>query len=42
VIVDASRVTQLVATLHPELVEIRRDIHAHPELGRTEQRTTRA
>jgi amidohydrolase len=41
VIVDASRVTQLVATLHPELVEIRRDIHAHPELGRTEQRTTR-
>lgn len=40
-IVDASRVTQLVATLHPELVEIRRDIHAHPELGRTEQRTTR-
>lgn len=39
-IVDASRVTQLVATLHPELVEIRRDIHAHPELGRTETRTT--
>jgi len=41
VIVDAARVTQLVATLHPELVEIRRDLHAHPELGRTEQRTTR-
>lgn len=40
-IVDAARVTQLVATLHPELVEIRRDLHAHPELGRTEQRTTR-
>ncbi|WP_454051295.1 amidohydrolase [Cellulomonas sp. Marseille-Q8402] len=40
-IVEASRVTQLVATLQPELVEIRRDIHAHPELGRTEQRTTR-
>jgi len=40
VIVDASRVTRLVATLHPELVEIRRDIHAHPELGRTETRTT--
>lgn len=39
-IVDASRVTQLVANLHPELVEIRRDIHAHPELGRTETRTT--
>ncbi|WP_431835913.1 amidohydrolase [Cellulomonas sp. Y8] len=40
-IVDATRVNQLVATLQPELVEIRRDIHAHPELGRTEQRTTR-
>jgi amidohydrolase len=41
VILDATRVTQLVATLQPELVEVRRDIHAHPELGRTEQRTTR-
>lgn len=40
VIVDASRVTQLVDSLQPELVEIRRDVHAHPELGRTEQRTT--
>lgn len=40
VIVDAYRVTQLVGSLQPELVEIRRDIHAHPELGRTEQRTT--
>jgi amidohydrolase len=40
VIVDATRVTQLVDTLQPELVEVRRDIHAHPELGRTEQRTT--
>lgn len=40
-IVDATRISQLVATLEPELVEIRRDIHAHPELGRTEQRTTR-
>lgn len=40
-IVAATRVNQLVATLQPELVEIRRDIHAHPELGRTEQRTTR-
>ncbi|WP_282946862.1 amidohydrolase [Cellulomonas endometrii] len=39
-IVDATRVTQLVDTLQPELVEVRRDIHAHPELGRTEQRTT--
>ncbi len=41
VIVDASRVTQLVGSLQAELVEIRRDLHAHPELGRTEQRTTR-
>jgi len=40
VIVDPARINQLVATLQPELVEIRRDIHAHPELGRTEQRTT--
>jgi amidohydrolase len=39
--VDASRVTTLVGSLQAELVEIRRDIHAHPELGRTEQRTTR-
>ena len=39
-IVDPARINQLVATLQPELVEIRRDIHAHPELGRTEQRTT--
>jgi len=41
VIVAASRVNQLVAALQTELVAIRRDIHAHPELGRTEQRTTR-
>lgn len=39
--VDASRVQQLVGSLSEELVAIRRDLHAHPELGRTEQRTTR-
>jgi amidohydrolase len=38
--IDASRVTTLVGALETELVAIRRDIHAHPELGRTEQRTT--
>lgn len=27
--------------LRAELVELRRDLHAHPELGRTEERTTR-
>ncbi|MBO3089036.1 amidohydrolase [Cellulomonas sp. zg-ZUI40] len=27
--------------LRPELVAIRRDLHAHPELARTEERTTR-
>jgi amidohydrolase len=41
VIVDPTRVTRIVTALHPELVELRRDVHAHPELGRTEQRTTR-
>ncbi|MEV7973218.1 amidohydrolase [Cellulomonas sp. NPDC089187] len=39
--VDASRVQHLVGSLTDELIEIRRDLHAHPELGRTEQRTTR-
>ena len=29
-----------VATLLPELIEIRRDLHAHPELARLETRTT--
>lgn len=33
--------TALSATLRDELVTIRRDLHAHPELGRTEERTTR-
>ncbi len=30
-----------VAALEPELVEVRRDIHAHPEIARQEVRTTR-
>ncbi|MDQ0424346.1 amidohydrolase [Cellulomonas iranensis] len=30
-----------VAGLRTELVAFRRDLHAHPELGRTEERTTR-
>ncbi|ROS76950.1 amidohydrolase [Cellulomonas sp. PhB143] len=36
----AARIEGLVATLHDELVEIRRDIHAHPETAHTETRTT--
>jgi amidohydrolase len=35
------RLTQLIDSLRDELVEIRRDLHAHPELARTEERTTR-
>ncbi|WP_434019715.1 amidohydrolase [Paraoerskovia sediminicola] len=35
-----SRIAGLVATLSDELVEIRRDIHAHPEISSTEVRTT--
>jgi amidohydrolase len=31
----------IVDRLRPELVAIRRDLHAHPELARTEERTTR-
>ncbi|WP_298459452.1 amidohydrolase [uncultured Cellulomonas sp.] len=36
----ATSVDSLVESLVPELIEIRRDLHAHPELGRTEQRST--
>jgi len=36
----ATQLTDLVESLAGELVAIRRDLHAHPELGRTEQRTT--
>ncbi len=32
--------SELVAKISDELVEIRRDLHAHPELGRRETRTT--
>lgn len=39
--VDVAFVTELADSLQAELIEIRRDLHAHPELGRTEQRTTR-
>lgn len=38
---DVQRLAALVASLRDELVEVRRDLHAHPELGRTEERTTR-
>ncbi|MCL2091989.1 MAG: amidohydrolase [Micrococcales bacterium] len=37
----ARRVLDLVAGLHPELVALRRDLHAHPELARAERRTRR-
>ncbi|MFS0704803.1 amidohydrolase [Cellulomonas sp. 179-A 9B4 NHS] len=37
----ARELADLVAGLRDELVAIRRDLHAHPELGRTEERTTR-
>ena len=33
--------TSLVDSFHAELISIRRDLHAHPELARTELRTTR-
>ena len=35
----SARLAALVADLRDELVAVRRDIHAHPELGRTEDRT---
>lgn len=37
---EASRVNALVAELEPELVALRRQIHAHPELSRMEHDTT--
>ncbi|MCA5892369.1 amidohydrolase [Isoptericola sp. NEAU-Y5] len=37
-----ARLDELVEALVPELVEFRRDVHAHPELGREEVRTTAA
>ena len=35
------RIAALVRELEAELVAVRRDVHAHPELARTEVRTTR-
>jgi amidohydrolase len=35
-----TRLTDLVDSHAEELVEVRRDLHGHPELARTEQRTT--
>ncbi|WP_456844121.1 amidohydrolase [Cellulomonas sp. P5_C6] len=37
----SARLAALAAGLRDELVAVRRDIHAHPELGRTEVRTTK-
>ncbi|WP_434063479.1 amidohydrolase [Pengzhenrongella frigida] len=37
---DVAQLTELVTALSAELIEIRRDLHAHPEIARTEQRTT--
>lgn len=37
----ADELVELVTKINDELVEIRRDLHAHPELGRQEVRTTR-
>lgn len=37
----SARLAALVAELRDELAAIRRDLHAHPELGRTEVRTTK-
>lgn len=36
----AERASSLVAGLEAELIDARRDLHAHPELARTEHRTT--
>lgn len=36
-----ARLHGVLAALRPELVAIRRDLHTHPELARTEERTTR-
>lgn len=38
---EARALAAVVDDLREELVEIRRDLHAHPELGRTEERTSR-
>ena len=38
---DVALLTELVSSLSTELLAIRRDLHAHPEIARTELRTTR-
>jgi len=38
---EVSRVLALVEEFRDDLVALRRDLHAHPELARTEERTTR-
>lgn len=40
VAVSIERVEAAVAALSDELVALRRDLHAHPEVGRTERRTS--
>lgn len=37
---NSARISDLTRELESELIAIRRDIHAHPELARTEKRTT--
>lgn len=37
---NSARITELTQALQDELIAIRRDIHAHPELARAEKRTT--
>src|SRR5882757_773078 len=36
----SSRLSAFLAQREPELIRFRRDVHAHPELGRRELRTT--
>ncbi|MGV8965925.1 MAG: amidohydrolase [Cellulomonas sp.] len=38
---DVALLTELASSLSAELIAIRRDLHAHPEVARTELRTTR-
>lgn len=40
--VTADRISALVADLEDELVALRRELHAHPEVGRTERHSTDA
>ncbi len=39
--IDCTLLKSLIARELPSLVELRRDLHAHPELGREEHRTSR-